>query len=470
MRKSSRLMLITFASSLAIALSVGKSQADPGGFALRQSPYFQGTSFAGVAAGGASVSSMFWNPATITQAGRGLTIEGDATIDSPHADITPLAATSPTGVNLTPLGGSSDLFDKASFVPSAYAVYGLNNGISFGLAFNSPFGLKTQPNALWSGMFYSQESNIKDINATPTVAWKINNWLSVGAGVQIQYFKVRLDSAFPGSGVTGPFPFLAPLGPDELSLRGDAWGYGYTLGATITPTSWTTIGVGYRSGVDQKTNGDIFRPAFVAPVVVPPFGLVPVGLPAAQVNFSATVPLPGSVTASIRQKITNSLTLLGTVEWTNWSRLNTVPIATPVLGLIPGIPTQLSFGWRDGWMYSGGLEYQCGRYIALRTGIGWEQSPITDQTRSPRLPDADRLWVSAGATYKWNEQFSLDLAYTHIFLKDNTAINISAASGNPVFDPRLGTFIGTASPWVDIFSVGLRYHFAPPAPAMVRKG
>jgi long-chain fatty acid transport protein len=112
----------------------------------------------------------------------------------------------------------------------------------------------------------------------------------------------------------------------------------------------------------------------------------------------------------------------------------------------------------------------CSRYLALRTGIGWEQSPITDATRSTRLPDTDRLWVSAGATYKWNEQFSLDLAYTHIFIKDNTAINISAASGNPVFDPRLGTFIGTSSAWVDIFSVGLRYHFAPPAPAIARKG
>jgi long-chain fatty acid transport protein len=470
MRKSGKIILMTIASSGAIALSLGSSHADPGGFALRQSPYFQGTSMAGVAAGGASISSMFWNPATITQAGRGLTVEGDGTLDMPHADITPLLATSPTGVNLTPLGSSGDIFDKATLIPSAYAVYGLNNGLSFGLGLNSPFGLKTQPNALWSGMFYSQESNIKAIDATPTVAWKINNWLSVGAAAQIQYFRVRLDSAFPGSGLTGPFPFLAPLGPDELSLRGDSWGYGYTLGATLTPTSWTTIGVGYRSGLDQKTSGNIFRPSFVAPVVVPPFGLVPVAVPGTTVGFNATVPLPGAVTASIRQKITDSFTLLGTVEWTNWSRLNTVPVATPVLGLIPGIPTQLSFGWRDGWMYSAGLEYMCSRYLALRTGIGWEQSPITDATRSTRLPDADRLWVSGGATYKWNEQFSLDFAYTHIFVRD-ASINISPGSANPVFDPRLGTFIGTSSAAVDIVSVGLRYHFVPVGPrVVVRKG
>jgi long-chain fatty acid transport protein len=468
MRGSIRIGLITIATFAAITLSMSNSQADPGGFTLRQSPYFQGTSWAGIAAGGASISSMFWNPATITQASRGFTVETDAILDSPHANVTPTLATSPTGVDLTGLGSSGDLFDKATFVPAFYSVYGLNNSISFGLGFNSPFGLKTQPNPLWSGMFHAEESNIKSINATPTVAWKINNWLSVGAGLQIQYFKVRLDSAFPGSGITGPFPLLAPLGPDELDLRGDSWAVGYTAGVTITPTAWTTIGVGYRSGLDQKTHGNLFRPGFVAPVVVPPLGLIPVALPPASTTFSATVPLPGAATASIRQKISNSFTLLGTVEWTNWSRLNTVPVVTPVAGL-PGIPTQLSFGWRDSWLVSGGIEYQWGRYFALRTGIGWDQSSITDQTRSPRLPDADRLWVSAGGTYKYNEQLSLDLAYSHIFLKD-ASINISAVSGNPVFSPGLGSFIATSSSWVDVFSVGLRYRFLPPAPAIIRKG
>jgi long-chain fatty acid transport protein len=197
MQKSSKIILVTIASLGAITLSVGKSQADPGGFALRQSPYFQGTSMAGVAAGGGSISSMFWNPATMTQAGRGLTIEGDGTLDIPRANITPLFATSPTGVNLTGLGSSGDIFDKATLIPSFYAAYGLNDSLSFGLGFNSPFGLKTQPNPLWSGMFYAEESNIKAINITPTAAWKVNNWLSLGAAAQIQYFKGQARLGFP---------------------------------------------------------------------------------------------------------------------------------------------------------------------------------------------------------------------------------------------------------------------------------
>ena len=79
------------------------------------------------------------------------------------------------------------------------------------------------------------------------------------------------------------------------------------------------------------------------------------------------------------------------------------------------------------------------------------------------------LWVSGGATCKWNEQFSLDFAYTHIFVS-NALINISPGVGNPVFDPRLGTFIGNSSGAVDIVSLGLRYHFSPLAPTIIRKG
>jgi long-chain fatty acid transport protein len=465
MRGAVKAVLIASAAFGAIALGVIKAQA--GGITLRQSSYFQGLSWAGVAAGGPSVSAMFWNPATITQAGLGLTAEAAGTIDSPRSDITPMLATSPTGVDLTSRGSSGDLFDKATLIPSFYAAYGLTNSLSFGLAVNSPFGLKTVPNPLWAGMFYSRESKVRDIDVTPTVAWKVNNWLSVGAGMQIDYLKVELDSAFPGSGLTGPFPFLAPLGPDESSLGGRSWGVGYTAGVTITPTSWTTIGVGYRSGIDQRLHGDIFRPSFVTPVVLPPLGLIPVGFPAASVGFNATVPLPASVTASVRQKITDSFTLLGTVEWTEWSRLGTIPVITSAVA--PGIPTQLPFEWRNSWMVSGGAEYQWGPRLALRAGVAWEESPITDQTRATRLPDAERMWVSAGATYKCSEQLGLEVAYSHIFIKD-APINLSPGSGNPTFTPGLGTFIGTASSEVDIVTVGLRYRFLPPRPPVIRKG
>jgi long-chain fatty acid transport protein len=459
------------------AIGLGGSEVQAGGFYIHeQGAYFQGTSFAGSAAGGPSLSAMFWNPATITQHGPGLTSEVNATAVFPKTSIAPITATSPTGVNLVPFGESGDIGTDAS-VPASYYVYGLTDRISLGIGVNAPFGLNTKAGPIWSGMFYSTESDVFSLNANPNIAIKVTDWLSVGVGAQIQYFKVKLHSLFPNSGVTGPFPFFAPIAPDQLRIDGDGWDFGFTAGVTITPTSTTTIGLGYRSFIDQRIEGDVYRPPFTALVNVPP--LVAVPLPFAFVNFKADVPLPDIATLSIRQKITDTFMLMGTVEWTNWSRLGRIPLeafgatGAPVpVGAIPGIPADLAFEWRDGWFFSGGFEYQLNPRMALRGGVAWEESPITEQTRGTRLPDNDRLWVSVGASLKWSDNLSLDIGYSHIFV-DKTPITITAASGNPTFNAGLGTFIGEANANVDIVSLALRYRFAPAVaapPPVITKG
>src|SRR5215475_5816528 len=442
-RASMRVTLFAGAALGAIAVSLGDAQA--GGFQIQeQSTYFQGTSIAGAAAGGPAISAMFWNPATITQQGPSLSYETDATVIFGKSTITPTSA-SINGIDLTPLGPSD--IGRDAFVPSTYYVYGLTDRIWLGLGVNAPFGLITQSSPSWAGMFQSRKSDVKTYNLNPTDAFKITDWLSVGAGAQIEYLKVTLTSAFPGS---GPAPTL----PDNLSLTGNSWDVGFTAGVTITPTPWTTVGLGYRSRIDHSISGDIFRPTFVAPVVIGG-RVIAVTIPQGFTTLDATVPLPDIATASIRQKVTETFTLLGTVEWTNWSRLGTVPVASTPAGVI-GIPTALPFNWRDGWLFSGGAEYQWLPNLAVRGGIAFERSPITDEVRGTRLPDSDRFWLSAGATYNWSDKLALEIGYSHLFFKD-APINI--VPGNPLFNPALGTFIGNAETQVDIISVGLRYRF-----------
>jgi len=442
------------------AIALGAVEAQAGGFFIHeQSAYFQGLSFAGVAAGGPSLSAMFWNPATITQQGPGLSFEGDFTVAWTHSEITPSAAATVTGVNLLPFGSSGNI-GGGPFIPASYLVYGLTDRISLGLALNAPFAEQTRPSQIWAGMFYSRQSAVVSLNANPDIAFKVTDWLSVGAGAQIQWFKTRLYSAFPGSG-TGV--------PDTLSIDADGWDAGFTAGITLTPTPWTTIGAGYRSQIDQKIDGHIFRPSFLTTVVIPGIGPIPITVPSGFTNFDATIPLPGVATASIRQKVTDTLTLLGTVEWTNWSRLGTVPVTSNPAGIL-GVPTTFAFGWRDGWLVSAGAEYQWSPLWAVRAGIGWEQSPVNDQVRGTRLPDSDRIWLSAGASYKWNEQLAFDFGYSHIFFA-NAPINL--VPGNPTFDAAgglLGTFIGSAHTQSDILSVALRYRMVPPPPPLVTKG
>ena len=137
--------------------------------------------------------------------------------------------------------------------------------------------------------------------------------------------------------------------------------------------------------------------------------------------------------------------------------------ATPT----PFIPTVLPFEWQDGWLVSAGGEYQWSPKLAVRAGIGWERSPVDDQVRSLRLPDNDRLWVSAGLSYNWNERITIELGYSHVFV-DDTPINLGP--GNPNFDltgGASGTFTGVANSQVDIVSFGFRYRFGGPAAAPV---
>jgi long-chain fatty acid transport protein len=443
------------------SLALGTMAAQAGGFAIReQSAYFQGMSFAGVAAGGSgSIASMFWNPATLTQAPLGITVENSATGIFGNSVITPTAATlGPFNLLAAPfsLGGSGNIAERA-FVPAGYLSYNTGGPWAFGVAMNGPFGLVTNPRREWAGQFYSRESEVWSLNVTPQAAYKVNDWISVGVGMQVQYMRVQLDSAFPGSVTPGGLPIV---NSDTLALFAKGIDFCWTAGVTLTPTSWTSIGLGYRSGINQTIQGNADRPAFSAPPL-PPF-------PAASATIRTTIPLPDTLTLGVRQKITEQFTLLGTAEWTRWSRFDRVPVQVNPAGL-PGVPNELPFGWSDGWFASVGAEYQFTPTIGVRTGLGFERSPITDAVRTTRLPDNDRIWASAGISYAYSERLTFDLGYTHIFVKD-APIDLSAASGNPSFNPSLGTFIGNAQTDIDIVSLGVRFRFSAPPKPLVTKG
>ena len=419
-------------------LAMGIVEASAGGFAIREeSSYFQGMSFAGAAAGGA-LSSMFWNPATMTQHA-GINVEGDVTAIFPYAANTPAV-----GSTLLVFGGTGDTGDNA-LVPAAYASWQVSSNIWLGVSFNAPFGLSVSFPDLWAGRNYAQNTSLKTYDATPTIAVRLNDWISFGAGVQIMYGRADLNTGLlpaPGSGV---------------NINGDGWGYGFTAGVTLTPGPNTQIGIGWRSFVDLKIDGTMG----MAP-------LLPFSTPG---GVSTTLKLPDTVTASIRQRVTDRFSVMGTVEWSDWSRIGTSAVNTAAGGaaLIGGTAVRLPFQYSDGWFFSVGGEYMISPQTTVRAGVGYEISPIVDSVRTPRLPDNDRFWLSAGLSYKIFSTLTVDLAYSHLFVRD-TNVNISAASGNPWFNGAI-SYIGHVDASIDIFSVGVRYQFAPPPPPpLIRKG
>jgi long-chain fatty acid transport protein len=429
-----RVRALLLACSGAGALLATTVAANAGGFAVReQSPYGQGTSFAGIAAGG-DLTGMFWNPAVMTQFA-GIQSSSSYSGIFPYASHTAAATSTWANPLLGGLGGAPNS-GTAALVPGSTFSYQVNQSLWLGLSFNSPFGLSVAFPQVWAGRDYAtNDTSLTTFNATPSIAYRINDWISVGAGVQIEYGKAQLNhNVTVPTGVS--FPPIVALG--DGNLGGTGWGYGFTAGVTLTPTSTTTVGLGYRSAINQKISGTLALP------------------PALGGNFAAstTLNLPGMVSLGIRQRIDPQWTLLGTVEWTNWSRIGTSVISA---SLPPGIPTQtLPFQYKDGWLFSVGAEYQASDRLTLRTGFGYEISPISDSVRTPVIPDNDRFWASVGASYQIWQGLTANLAYSHLFVR-STPINISAASGNPWFNGI--TYVGDVQAHVDILSIGLKFRW-----------
>jgi long-chain fatty acid transport protein len=425
-RKVKAMLLAGAGAGVLLAASVS---ANAGGFAVReQSAWGEGTSYAGVAAGG-DLSAMFWNPATMTQM-PGLRSESVVSGILPYASNTVGAGSTLFGI----AGGTGNTAEDA-LVPGSYYSWQFNRDMWLGLSVNSPYGLSVNFPIVWAGNAYAAGSTyLKTYNATPSFAYKLSDMISIGLGVQIQYAKADLSHCVGACGFGGAL----------AELSGTDWAYGFTAGVTVTPTPTTTLGIGYRSGINQKIDGT---------ATVSGFGSAPA---------STTLNLPDTVSVGLRQRFTSQWTGLATVEWTNWSRIGTSAVAAGALS------STIPFQYEDGWLFSVGAEYAWDPKLTLRGGVGYEKSPITDNVRIPLLPDNDRYWVSVGGTYKWSPKLSFDLAYSHLFVKD-TPINV--VPGNPSYNPGIPiAYIGTVDSHIDIISVAMKYRWDDPAPEPVKTG
>lgn len=413
------------ASSALGLLVIATAQASAGALAVHeQSSFGQGASWAGVAAGG-SLSTMFWNPAVMTQF-VGVQSASSYTGFYPNVKNSPAAGSTYFGSPFVVQGSTNNTY-QAALIPAGYFSYQLNPNLWLGMSLNSPFGLSVGFPESWVGRDYAAgDTWLHTYNAAPSIAYRINDWISVGVGVQIQYAKASLNHGVSFN-LRGT---LIPVGDGNLS--GDGWGYGFTAGVTLTPTPTTTVGIGYRSGINQKLDGILTTPATA-------------------VAANTTVDLPGMVSLGIRQRVDPQWTLLGTVEWTNWSRIGTSNVVANGV-----TATTLPFQYRDGWLFSAGVEYQFNERLTLRTGFGYEIGAIDDQVRTPLIPDTDRVWASVGASYVIIKGLKADLAYSHVFEPD-ASVNISATSGNPWFATTGVTYIGNAQTHADILSIGINW-------------
>jgi long-chain fatty acid transport protein len=413
-----------------------------GGFAVHeQSTTYLGSAFAGAAAGG-DISSMFWNSASTAVTPGCFNVSSNYSLvlgrsqETAHSGLFVTGAAGTPGLSPTSTDVGSDVL-----VPASYLTCQLSDKLFAGLGLNSQFGFPTKPTALgWAGSPIAITSKVFSANLNPTLAYKLTPALTLGVGLQVEYFNIRLNRAGFG-----------PLSGSRY-YQADDWGVGATAGVLWQPMAGTSVGLGYRSAVGLDVNGTYSRGA---------------GLnsgPAVGAQATTGITLPEEVTFSFRQAAAPGWTLLGTVEWTNWSRISDVAATGSGCGPT-GVCEVLNLNYRDGWFYALGAEYAYNPLLTLRGGVAYEVSPIQDRTRDIQLPDSNRVFLSLGASYRYTQHITVDVGYSHIFFENAPFCIASQAKNGGSSHCNAGTpaeavlLRGEDHSSIDIISAALRYRF-----------
>ncbi|HEX7454993.1 MAG TPA: outer membrane protein transport protein [Gallionella sp.] len=428
--------------SVASALLVMAGSAAASGFALiEQSGSGLGNAFAGGAASAEDASTIFYNPAGMSRlSGMQITVAGSM--------IRPSAKFTGTASGLAPLqvAGAGTGGDAGSWalVPNAYFTMEVNPKMHFGLGINAPFGLQTQYDANWMGRFQAIKSKLQTINLNPSVSYQVSDAVSIGAGVNYQRITGELSSATNYSAAAfsaGGAPLLGAIGgagKEGIStLTGSDSAWGYNFGALFNLSPQTRVGVAYRSRIKYNLSGNVS------------FTSVPPALAAVLANQPVTlaITMPDTFSVSGFHQLDDKWDLMADATWTGWSVFQQLNVLK-TNGTSLSAPTPEN--WKDTWRVSAGATYHYSSEWLARTGVAFDQAPVSDPFRTVRIPDANRTWLSLGGQYKPSKESALDFGYAHLFVS-NAPLNQSAAA-NPDLAGK-GYLLGNYNNSVDILSV-----------------
>ncbi len=418
-------------SSLTTASILISTVVNAAGFALRsQSVHGQGSTFAGIAAGG-NLSGAFANPAIFGHVEKS-EIQGALSIADVQSDI---QSTGSTPFLFQDLEETGDV-GGTGVIPNFYYANRLNDKWAWGVSINAPYGSETNADRGSRSQFISLDAELASINISPTITYEPVKNLVLAAGIQFQYFDVEVTRALPVGASAGVFSASDPV----LGLEGDDFGIGFTLGATYKFGN-SSLGAGFRSAVDHNLTGSL---------TIDDFGV--------NSDINLDIELPWVLTLGWKQQLSEKFTLGVTFERTNWSSVDTLPVisnATGSIATVLGQPVAIPLEYVDTNFYTIGGEYQYSKTLMLRAGIGLDEATVTDTTRSTQLPDNDRLWISLGFTKQFKNGLSFDFAYNYVTLTEEAEINV--VPGHVAFTGL--PFTGVSDPEVHILGFALTKRF-----------
>lgn len=275
---------------------------------------------------------------------------------------------------------------KGQTIPAGFITHQINDSLWAGLGLTVPYGMGTEYGEGWEGRERGTESMILTFDINPNLAWKVNDKLSVGGGISLQYAKAEL-----GMG----------MGPMQANVKGDSWAWGWNVGLMFQPVETVRLGLAYRSHIAHNAEGHTD--------VKSPLNLTS--------DMKVRIKTPDTVTLSATWEATDALRLSGTARWSKWSNFRTLDVQNLDFNGTPyaqfaNVPVENN--WDDTWFFSVGADYKLNGQWTVRGGVAYDQGPVENQYRMAVIPDTDRVWFSGGASYKYTDNLTFDFGATYI--------------------------------------------------------
>lgn len=403
---------LSVAAALCASVFACASSVSAAGFQLtEQSVTGLGRSHAGAGIVGDDVSAIHYNPAGMTLL-PGLQMGTAATYVSLDIDY--------KGDN----GARENGRDKPATIPAFFVSYQINESLWAGLAITSPYGMRIRYGSDWDQRQRGISGSVTTVDINPNIAWKVNDFISVGGGVSALWTHSKIKNGLPAS--LGEIP----LG-GEFEYKGSDWMFTYNLGLMVTPIEDLRFGVSYRSSAHVTARGDYY---IRGNKMLNGSG-----------DGKGRLQTPETVYISATWKPVKSLRLSGLARWANWKKfeemnfsiddpnnLKPTPAAMGMISAMGGMSNPQVAGmvgaitdefanvgihndWKAVWLFSLGADYDITDQWTIRGGIALETNPIKhQQLRTALIPDTKRLWLTCGLSWKPTPKWQLDVAYGHI--------------------------------------------------------
>lgn len=381
-------------------------------------------------------SAVHYNPAGLTQL-KGDYVSAGFTFEAPRSECSSDAT-----------GDTVQMQKQTFLIPNFYYVSDLESErFRFGFSATFPYGLSTD----WAADSFSKnvmtESDVEMLNLNPVIALKINDQVSVGAGINRFSATFSKHKLLTLTGIGG----LSDTGGD-LQLKADDIGWGYNLGLFVKPSEKHRIGVSYRSAIDLTYKGTVTLDTLNA-TYANVFG-----------GSTYTTPLesdgtiPQTLAVGYAYQPDDKWTIEADIEWTDWScvveemiRYPQESDATRLAVLNDGNPT--SKDWNDVFAYGIGAEYKAKDNLDLRCGFLYYESPIPSVSLDTSLPDANKHGVTLGLGYLFKDRdISLDASYAFFKFRNRNVTNVVGANTGSDID---GTYKG----YMNMVALGITYKY-----------